>query len=91
MMSTIEAVYYASLEIYQSRYKQLAATSVPQSHLDKCLTDENNLIHLLWLFGHQRQSTMEKARNAGKAAPCVEDGKELQRALRRRRNVSIPK
>lgn len=91
MMSTIEAIYYASLEVFQSRYKQLLLDSSPQSNLDECLIDEQNLIHLLWLFGQQRLTTMEKASVEGKTAPCCEDGKEMQRALRRRKMSWVPK
>ena len=91
MMSTIEAIYYASLEVCQSRYKQLLLDSSPQSSLDECVMDEENLIHLLWLFGQQRLATMEKATVEGKTAPCCEDGKEIQRALRRRKMSWRPK
>ena len=91
MMSTIEAIYYASLEVYQGRYKQLVFGSSPQSRIDDCLRDEHNSVHLLWLFGHQRQATLEKAKGEGKAAPCCEDGKEAQRALRRRKITWSPK
>ena len=91
MISTIEAIYYASLEVYQCRYKQLLHSSSPQLLIDECLKDETNLIHLLWLFAQQRLATMEKAKEEGKAAPCCEDGKELQRALRRRKITWRPK
>jgi hypothetical protein len=91
MMSTIEAIYYASLEVYRSRYSQLQICFSPQSQMDECLADEDNLIHLLWLFGQQRLATMEKARCEGKAAPCCEDGKEFQRSLRRRKISWRPK
>jgi hypothetical protein len=53
--------------------------------------DEQNLIHLLWLFGRQRMATLDQAKNEGKAAPCCEDGKEIQRALRRRKITWSPK
>jgi hypothetical protein len=87
MMSTIEAIYYAGLEVYQSkREKLLVDSDVAQSQqLEKSSIDENNLVLLLWLFGRQRMATLEQAKNEGKVAPCCEDGKEMQRALRRRK------
>ena len=91
MMSTIEAIYYAALEVHQSKCKQMLMECAPQSQLDEYLLDEQNLIHLLWLFGQQRLATMEQAKNEGKAAPCCEDGKEMQRALRRRKISWRPK
>lgn len=83
MMSTIEAIYYAAYEVYQSLQTR--------QHCEWRSIDERNLTHLLWLFGHQRLATMEQAKNEGKAAPCCEDGKEIQRALRRRKITWRPK
>ena len=91
MMSTIEAIYYASLEVYQGRYKQMVVNSSPQTHLDECLIDERNSIHLLWLFGLQRQAIIKRAEEEGKPAPCSEDGKEIQRECRRRKTSWRPK
>lgn len=93
MMSTIEAIYYAAFEVYQNKRKNLSLVeSAAQSQqLEECFMDEQNLIHLLWLFGQQRMATLDQAKNEGKAAPCCEDGKEIQRALRRRKITWSPK
>ena len=91
MMSTIEAIYFASLEVYQSRYKQMVANSSPQTRLDECLIDERNSIHVLWLFGLQRRAIIKRAEQEGKPAPCSEDGKEMQREWRRRKASWRPK
>lgn len=55
--------------------------------MDDYLMDQNNLIHLLWLFGHQRVAAFESARKEGKPPPCSLEGKELQRLLRKQRGT----
>ena len=70
MISTIEAIYYASLEI--AEHKQ----SIPKD-------ERENLIHLLYLFAEQRMSIQRSCEKSGEAAPFSEEGKEEQRALRR--------
>ena len=71
MISTIEAIYYASLEV--SEHKR----SIPKD-------ERENLIHLLYLFAEQRISIQRSCEESGgKTTPFSEKGKEEQRALRR--------
>ena len=73
MISTIEAIYYASLEV--SEHKR----SIPKD-------ERENLIHLLYLFAEQRISIQRSCEESGgdcSSLPFSEKGKEEQRALRR--------
>jgi hypothetical protein len=80
MLSTIEAIYTAAYEVSQSRHKRLLeAGTITQSDSNDIVTDEDNLIDLLWLFAHQRASTIKIAENNGKPAPCTDEYKSLQR------------
>jgi hypothetical protein len=88
MLSTIEAIYFAALEISQVKYGHLLdADMTLQSELNDHVIDQNNLIHLLWLFGHQRAATIISAQRSGIPAPCSAEGKEQQRALRKQRGT----
>ncbi|KAK1736678.1 DTW domain-containing protein [Skeletonema marinoi] len=83
-VSTIEAIYYAAMEVSEQKYKQLLSsedqcTFTLQDHL----ADQSNLMHLLWLFGHQRAATFQAANRDGKPAPGSAEAKELARALRK--------
>lgn len=70
MISTIEAIYFASLEVAKSNNK---------------LYEDNieNLIDIMWLFGIQRSTTAISAIRDGKPSPFSKDGKTLQRDLRK--------
>jgi hypothetical protein len=88
MLSTIEAIYFAAFEASQIKYQHLLdAGSISQSDSSDHMIDQNNLIHLLWLFGHQRAATIKSAQKNGVPAPCTGEGKELQRALRKQRGT----
>ena len=83
MVSTIEAVYYAAWEILQQKYRHLVNSEPNSKSLaSDLLMDQNNLIHLLWLFGHQRAAAFEAAQKTGKPAPFSDEGKEMRRVLR---------
>lgn len=82
-VSTIEAIYYAAMEVSEQRYKQEQALDQSTSTLEDHLADQRNLMHLLWLFGHQRASTLQAAKRDGKPAPGTAEAKELARALRK--------
>ena len=69
MVSTLEAIYFASMEINQMK--------------EKNNQEENHLLDLLWLFGIQRASTVLTACKLGKPIPFTSEGKEMQRSLRR--------
>jgi len=88
MMSTIEAIYYASIEVSLEKQHQLMGLN-EASHVDsnEYLIDQNNLIHLLWLFGHQRAATLKAAQNEGTPAPFSDEGKEHQRLLRKQKGT----
>lgn len=70
MLSTIEAVYFAALEVARQR---------KWSH-----AKEKNLIHIMWLFGLQRAVIRRDSLACQKTIPYSAAGKEEQRALRRR-------
>lgn len=82
-VSTIEAIFYAAMEVSQLKSKQ---NSIDQSaSIEDNLAERNNLIHLLWLFGHQRAATFKAAERDGIPAPGSEQGKELARSLRKQK------
>ncbi len=85
MLSSIEAIYYAAIEVMRIKHKCLLDAG-QMSQLDS-LNDQSNLIHLLWLFGHQRGATIKSAQNAGIPAPCTDEGKEMQRAMREQKGT----
>lgn len=88
MTSTMEAIYYAAFETMQAKRQHLLESGqISQSDSNKLLIDEKNLIHLLWLFGHQRAATFSRAQNEGKPAPSSVEGKEMQRALRKQKGT----
>ena len=88
MLSTIEAIYFAAFETSEIKYQRLLdAKSISQSDFNDHMIDQNNLIHLLWLFGHQRAATIKSAEKNGIPAPCTGEGKDLQRALRKQRGT----
>ena len=80
-VSTIEAIYYAAMEVSDLRYQVLTS----EDQRGDCLADQNNLKHLLWLFGHQRAATFYAANRDGKPAPGSAEGKELARSLRKQK------
>ncbi len=82
-VSTIEAIYYAAMEVSEQKYLQQQALSQRTSMLQDHLVDQRNLMHLLWLFGHQRAVTLQAAERDGKAAPGTAEAKEQARALRK--------
>lgn len=41
----------------------------------------------MWLFGYQRAAAFEAAQKAGRPAPCSDEGKERQRALRKQKGT----
>ena len=70
MVSTIEAIYYASLEVADHKGDMSKAA-------------KENLIHLLYLFAEQRISIQRSCQISGESLPYGKKGKEEQRALRR--------
>jgi hypothetical protein len=84
MMSTIEAIYYAAFEVLQQKCDLFSnSRRISQSNIQQCITERDNLVHLLWIFGHQRAATIRSARKNGQPAPCTREGKEKQRELRK--------
>jgi len=70
MCSTLEAIYFAAMEVAQvSCYFDNAKRKA--------------LIDLMWLFGIQRSATALRARREGKPLPFSKDGKTMQRDLRK--------
>lgn len=67
MLSTIEAIFYSSWEVWEFRKKD----------------QDHDLIHLLYIFGIQRALSGLKAARAGKPYPFSREGKEERRSQRR--------
>ena len=87
MLSTIEAIFYAAFEVSQQKLLESNPTLEMNSNDNELTQDRNNLIHLLWLFGHQRAATFNAAHNEGVPAPCSDEGKAMQRALRKQKGT----
>ncbi len=68
MLSTIEAIFYASWEVLEFHNKDQR---------------DHNLIHLLYIFGIQRALSGIMADRIGKPSPYSREGKEERRAQRR--------
>lgn len=82
MISTIEAIYYAAFEVLQKKN----STILQSTNIDQ-LADTNNLLHLLWLFGHQRAAILRSSQDKGKPPPFTKEGKEAQREMRRQKGT----
>eukprot|EP00562_Extubocellulus_spinifer_P035880 CAMPEP_0178679182 /NCGR_PEP_ID=MMETSP0699-20121125/51_1 /TAXON_ID=265572 /ORGANISM="Extubocellulus spinifer, Strain CCMP396" /LENGTH=344 /DNA_ID=CAMNT_0020323527 /DNA_START=82 /DNA_END=1117 /DNA_ORIENTATION=- len=70
MLSTIEAIYYASIEVAEHK------STYPKENRE-------GLINILWLFREQRASIQTSSERNRTIPPFNEAGKEQQRALRR--------
>jgi len=81
MISTIEAIYYAAYEVLQKR------NSIQSTTNDQLADTNNLLLHLLWLFGHQRAAILRSAQDKGKPPPFTKEGKEAQREMRRQKGT----
>ncbi len=82
-VSTIEAIYYAAMEVSEQKYRQARDQSIVT--LESHIADQCNLMHLLWLFAHQRAATLQAANRHGKPAPGTAEAKELARSLRKQK------
>ena len=51
------------------------------------LVDQSNLVHLLWLFGHQKAVTFKAAQKEGVVAPWSEEEKERQREMKKQKGT----
>lgn len=76
MLSTIEAIYIASLEVTRNRWSQ---------------DERNDLIHMLWLFALQRSVIHVKSELEQRVLPFTEEGKESRRMLRIKQKGNPPK
>lgn len=85
-ISTIEAIYYAAYEIYQHVIES-GNTSSQSNNVNDLVTDQRNLIHLLWLFGHQRAATFRSAKIEGLPPPCTDEGKAKQREMKKQKGT----
>lgn len=84
-VSTIEAIYYAAMEVSEQKFRKSLTLEDQNTSMTDHLADKNNLVHLLWLFGHQRAATFQAAERNGIPAPGSVEGKELQRSLRKQK------
>jgi len=88
MMSTIEAIYYAALETLKKKDQQLLKhKSFSEQDVANSEKYQSNLIHLLWIFGHQRVEAYKGSQKEGKPPPWSVEGKELQRMLRKQKGT----
>lgn len=74
MLSTIEAVYCAAMEVTKD---------------DPSWSQEarDDLIHMMWLFALQRSIIHARSEMEKRVLPFTEEGKEIQRAQRQQRRV----
>jgi len=87
-MSTIEAIYYAALETLKKKDQQLLKhKSFSEQDVANSEKYQSNLIHLLWIFGHQRVEAYKGSQKEGKPPPWSVEGKELQRMLRKQKGT----
>ncbi|KAL7530475.1 hypothetical protein ACHAXR_003516 [Thalassiosira sp. AJA248-18] len=88
MISTIEAIFYAAFEVSQHKMQRtLESNQSSQVGSSTDLIDQNNLMHLVWLFGHQRAATFKAAKNEGIPPPCSDEAKERKRESRKQRGT----
>lgn len=88
MTSTIEAIYYAAVETFQKKHQNLLKyRSFSEQDVTNSEIDQSNLIHLLWIFGHQRVAAYKGSQKEGKPPPWSAEGKELQRILRKQKGT----
>lgn len=85
MISTIEAIYYASFEVLQKKNSTISQSTVTTN--DQLADTNNLLLHLLWLFGHQRAAILRSSQDKGKPPPFTKEGKEAQREMRRQKGT----
>ena len=83
-ISTIEAIYYAAFEVWQIKKQQQSKDTISYNDIS---IDQNNLIHLLWIFGHQRAATFRSAQSEEIPHPCSDEGKAIQREMRRQKGT----
>lgn len=76
MCSTLEAIYYATVEAFDSCDDQGQRQRQDGGETRKAKLD------LMWLFGIQRAKTALGAKKEGKPSPFSKDGKDMQRDLR---------
>ena len=79
MLSTIEAVYHAAVEVSDV----LEARRQPAVSREENARTSKDHIDLLWLFALQRAATLDAARRDGRDPPTSEAEKERRRAMRR--------
>ena len=86
MISTIEAIYYAAFEVLQKKNSTISQSTTITTN-DQLADTNNLLLHLLWLFAHQRAAILRSAQDKGKPPPFTNEGKEIQREMRRQKGT----
>jgi hypothetical protein len=93
MLSTVEAIYFAAMEVYLSR-KLLDQGSLSNSNEEQAQRDE--MINIMWLFALQRSIIQQRgcandgdstATQGYKPPPFSKEGKDFQIALRVRKDA----
>lgn len=75
MLSTVEAIYFAAME----------------AALDWTPAERERLIHIMWLFALQRSVVHVQSELEQRPPPFTEEGKEIQRVLRKLQFGNPPK
>lgn len=76
MLSTIEAIYYAAMEVTRETWD---------------CAQRDNLKHLLWIFALQRSVIHSRSEAEQRLLPFSEEGKSASRILRSQQNGNPPK
>jgi hypothetical protein len=100
MLSTLEAIYFSAVTVLSSSSSNKNipinetndnCTTSTTSILPKEIKDErfdyDSIIDIMWLFGLQRAATSATVEREGRPLPFTQEGKELQRAFRRRQVI----
>lgn len=83
MVSTIEAIYYAAWEVLEENRARAQGSQQRQNCETLLQRQQEDLMHLFWIFGIQRSLAGTTAVQTGKPLPYSVEGKEERRAQRR--------
>lgn len=76
MLSTIEAIYFAVMDVTQDKWSR---------------EERDDLIHMMWLFSLQRAVIHQRSEIQNRLPPFTAEGKESQRILRVQHTGNTPK
>jgi len=76
MLCTLEAIYFAAVQISTCQLQNLSLSFTMQNN------DKLALLDIMWLFAIQRRLTCTTVEKHGRPLPFSTNGKELQRNYR---------